>query len=157
MNVSWLNAFIGSVINTTVTTQIYNAYQQQRFQLLGNTSGLSALQATIAALHPQTVYIRLVDKSAEALEHLVYASIAYFLVCLAIYTLIFRYKGLRQLRLPWPVSKTARRVLFVTSHPDDECMFFGPLIYSLTHQEQCEVYLLCLSNGEWWFHTCYKM
>ncbi|XP_075146241.1 phosphatidylinositol glycan anchor biosynthesis class L [Haematobia irritans] len=152
MNVSWINAFIGSVINSTVTTcglaatEIYSAYQQQRVQLLGNSSGLSVLQSTFAALHPKAVYIRLVEKSAEALEHFIYAAIAYFLVCLAIYTLIFRYKGLSQFRLPWG-SSTAKRVLFVISHPDDECMFFGPLIYTLTRQQKCEVYLLCLSNG----------
>ncbi|XP_005178211.1 N-acetylglucosaminyl-phosphatidylinositol de-N-acetylase [Musca domestica] len=155
MNVSWLNTFIGSVINTTVTTcgtaatNIYTAYQQQRSLLIGNSSGLGVLQATLAALHPKTVYVRLLDKSTEALEHLAYAFLAYFLVCLAIYTIIFRYKGLGQLRLPWPTSHAAKRVLFVTSHPDDECMFFGPLIYSLTRQKQCEVYLLCLSNGNY--------
>lgn len=154
MNVSWLNAFIGTVINTTVTTcgsatdQIYNAYQQQRQQLLGNSTALGVLQATVAALHPKAVYTRFVDKSAEALEHLIYATLAYLLVCLAIYTVIFRYKGLGQLRLPWKISKTAKRILFVTSHPDDECMFFGPLIYTLTREKLSEVYLLCLSNGK---------
>ena len=40
-----------------------------------------------------------------------------------------------------------KRVLFVVAHPDDECMFFGPSIYSLTKREDCQVYVLCLSNG----------
>jgi len=53
---------------------------------------------------------------------------------------------LRSVRLP----KTAHmeRVLLITAHPDDECMFFGPLIYSLTQRQGCQVYILCLSNGE---------
>lgn len=154
MNVSWLNAVIGSIINTTVTTcgsassQIYDAYQLQRQQLLGNSTVSSVLIETVAALHPRAVYTRIVNTSAEALEHLIYAIVVYLLVCLSIYTLIFRYKGLGNMRLPWPTSKTtAKRVLFVTSHPDDECMFFGPLLYTLAQNKQCQVYLLCLSNG----------
>lgn len=35
--------------------------------------------------------------------------------------------------------KTARRVLLVTSHPDDECMFFGPTILSLTKKSCSEL------------------
>lgn len=154
MNVSWLNAIIGSIINTTVTTcgsasaHIFEAYQQQREQLLGNSSVSSVLQDTVSALHPRAIYIRFVNTTAEALEHLVYAIVVYLLVCLSIYTLIFRYKGLGNIRLPWPAAKTtAKRILFVISHPDDECMFFGPLLYSLAQHKQCQVYLLCLSNG----------
>uniref|UniRef100_A0A673BDK5 N-acetylglucosaminylphosphatidylinositol deacetylase n=1 Tax=Sphaeramia orbicularis TaxID=375764 RepID=A0A673BDK5_9TELE len=37
------------------------------------------------------------------------------------------------------------RVLVVTAHPDDECMFFGPSIIRLT-EEKAEVHLLCLSE-----------
>lgn len=41
----------------------------------------------------------------------------------------------------------AGRVLFVTAHPDDECMFFGPAVLSAIH---CGAppYLLCLSTGK---------
>ena len=45
--------------------------------------------------------------------------------------------------------KTARRVLLVTSHPDDECMFFGPTVLSLTRNPQVNVFLLCMSNGDY--------
>ena len=38
------------------------------------------------------------------------------------------------------------RVLIVTAHPDDECMFFAPIILNLTRNNK-EVHLLCLSNG----------
>lgn len=41
-------------------------------------------------------------------------------------------------------------VLFVTAHPDDECMFFAPTILSLVKEGYC-VYLLCLSAGNFFF------
>ncbi|KAH8369257.1 hypothetical protein KR009_005983 [Drosophila setifemur] len=53
--------------------------------------------------------------------------------------------SLRSIRLPKTVHM--ERVLLVTAHPDDECMFFGPLIYTLTQRQGCQVYILCLSNG----------
>ena len=40
-----------------------------------------------------------------------------------------------------------RRVLFVTAHPDDECMFFAPTILALTCSSDYSVHLLCLSEG----------
>jgi N-acetylglucosaminylphosphatidylinositol deacetylase len=45
--------------------------------------------------------------------------------------------------------QTARRVLLVTSHPDDECMFFGPTILSLTKNPAVSLFLLCMSNGDY--------
>ncbi|XP_013167538.1 PREDICTED: N-acetylglucosaminyl-phosphatidylinositol de-N-acetylase-like [Papilio xuthus] len=42
----------------------------------------------------------------------------------------------------------AKRVLLVIAHPDDECMFFGPTIFRLCEQG-AEVYILCLSNGNY--------
>lgn len=42
-----------------------------------------------------------------------------------------------------------QRILIVTAHPDDECMFFGPTILSLSRRQNCQVYLLCLSNGNY--------
>lgn len=41
-----------------------------------------------------------------------------------------------------------RRVLFVIAHPDDECMFFAPTILALSHCGQYDVFLLCLSSGD---------
>ncbi|BFF89386.1 N-acetylglucosaminyl-phosphatidylinositol de-N-acetylase [Drosophila madeirensis] len=55
--------------------------------------------------------------------------------------------GLRLRSVHMPKSAQMDRVLLVTAHPDDECMFFGPLIYSLTQRDNCQVYILCLSNG----------
>lgn len=39
------------------------------------------------------------------------------------------------------------RVLLVVAHPDDETMFFSPLLLSLT-LFGVPVHVLCLSNGE---------
>lgn len=38
------------------------------------------------------------------------------------------------------------RVMFVTAHPDDEAMFFVPVLQSLRAM-QLHVMLLCMSNG----------
>ncbi|XP_052768896.1 N-acetylglucosaminyl-phosphatidylinositol de-N-acetylase-like [Mya arenaria] len=42
-----------------------------------------------------------------------------------------------------------QNVLFVTAHPDDECMFFSPTILSLL-RENHNVYLVCLSKGDFY-------
>ena len=39
------------------------------------------------------------------------------------------------------------RTLFVTAHPDDECMFFAPSILAFTQSTEGGVFLLCLSEG----------
>ena len=41
--------------------------------------------------------------------------------------------------------KFSKNILFVTAHPDDECMFFTPTIYAM--KETSNLYLLVLSNG----------
>ncbi|KAI9277363.1 putative N-acetylglucosaminyl-phosphatidylinositol deacetylase [Sporodiniella umbellata] len=38
------------------------------------------------------------------------------------------------------------RVLLLTAHPDDECMFFGPTLTAL-HSLKSQVHVLCLSTG----------
>ena len=45
--------------------------------------------------------------------------------------------------------RTAKRVLLVTSHPDDECMFFGPTVLSMTRNPAVSLFLLCMSNGDY--------
>jgi len=44
-------------------------------------------------------------------------------------------------------SKPSRRVLLITAHPDDECMFFGPTVRKLTKTKDVRLYLMCLSVG----------
>ena len=39
-----------------------------------------------------------------------------------------------------------KKVLVITAHPDDECMFFSPTILGL-QDDGWEVYVLCMSTG----------
>lgn len=68
--------------------------------------------------------------------------VAYLCVCLFIYLILSRSK-LKAWQLPGP----PKRVLLVIAHPDDEVMFFGPLITSLVQSGSTNVYLLCFSYG----------
>lgn len=43
--------------------------------------------------------------------------------------------------------KEGSRVLFVIAHPDDEAMFYAPLIINMIQHEKSHVSLLCLSSG----------
>lgn len=75
------------------------------------------------------------------MEDLTLLLLAIFLACLVFYLVFSGVQGYRSLK----ELQGARRVLFVTSHPDDEVMFFGPTILGLVRR--CEVYLLCMSPG----------
>lgn len=95
------------------------------------------------------IYLLLIGNSFGALEHLLLVALAYSIVCLGLYHLVFR----RSLSSGFTLCTNerfpnCRRVLIVTAHPDDECMFFGPTILSLAKRSNCTIYLLCLSNGE---------
>jgi len=37
--------------------------------------------------------------------------------------------------------------LLVIAHPDDEAMFFSPMLYNLNQYTNYNVYLLCMSSG----------
>ena len=41
------------------------------------------------------------------------------------------------------------RILLITAHPDDECMFFAPTVLSLACSVRAELFLLCLSEGRY--------
>ncbi|KAJ2845776.1 hypothetical protein IWW36_004647, partial [Coemansia brasiliensis] len=45
-------------------------------------------------------------------------------------------------------TKPKKHVLFVTAHPDDECMFFSPTMASLARRQDIAISLLCLSKGD---------
>lgn len=85
--------------------------------------------------------------SLAAMEELTLLLCTIFLSCLLFY-LVFSgvqsYQSLKEL-------SGAKRVLFVTSHPDDEVMFFGPTILGIV--KKCEVFLLCMSPGREPGHT----
>lgn len=89
------------------------------------------------------IYQQAVSHSFEALEHFIICSILYAIACQIVYLFIIR-KWTSYGNARFPLCK---RVLFVIAHPDDESMFFGPTIVSLTKRNDCQVYLLCLSNG----------
>ncbi|XP_058794875.1 N-acetylglucosaminyl-phosphatidylinositol de-N-acetylase [Phymastichus coffea] len=67
---------------------------------------------------------------------------AYLCVCIFLYTLLKQVDH-KVWQLPGPPS----RLLLVIAHPDDEVMFFGPIIYWLTQYDASQVYLLCFSMG----------
>ena len=75
------------------------------------------------------------------MEELTVLLFAIFIACLLFY-LVFSgvqsYQSVKELQ-------GAKRVLIITSHPDDEVMFFGPTILGLVRR--CEVFLLCMSPG----------
>jgi N-acetylglucosaminylphosphatidylinositol deacetylase len=50
-----------------------------------------------------------------------------------------------------------KRVLLITAHPDDECMFFAPCIMQIiqNNTEPCQLFLLCLTNGKMCFFICW--
>lgn len=95
----------------------------------------------------------LYGNTRETLEHLLLVVLAYIVVCLAFYRAIFSRYGRSSKLLQSSRFPSAKRVLLVTAHPDDESMFFGPTILSLIRRKNCKIYLLCLSNGKQSWHT----
>uniref|UniRef100_A0A673B8M6 N-acetylglucosaminylphosphatidylinositol deacetylase n=1 Tax=Sphaeramia orbicularis TaxID=375764 RepID=A0A673B8M6_9TELE len=81
--------------------------------------------------------------------------IVYYILFIVYYILFIVYRTIKlfnnlQFKISWFGSAGAEvRVLVVTAHPDDECMFFGPSIIRLT-EEKAEVHLLCLSEGNYY-------
>ncbi|XP_069684023.1 N-acetylglucosaminyl-phosphatidylinositol de-N-acetylase [Periplaneta americana] len=81
----------------------------------------------------------------ETMEHLTFAVLAYIGVCVVFYFATAYLK----ISSNYGHLRTVKRVLFVTAHPDDECMFFGPVILKLAQQGDCQMFLLCLSEGDY--------
>lgn len=92
------------------------------------------------------IYRHAVQHSTSAVEHIVWCTLLYTALCLIGYRLLFQ-KWAQRYRQPVRLPQ-CKRVLVVTAHPDDECMFFGPTIVALSQRDECHVYLLCLSNGK---------
>lgn len=79
----------------------------------------------------------------DTVEHFILGLLCYIVLCIVLYICITQLGLLsfaRDMRNP-------KRVLFITAHPDDEVMFFGPTIYHYTQKRNCSVYLMCLSSG----------
>ncbi|CAG9767742.1 unnamed protein product [Ceutorhynchus assimilis] len=79
----------------------------------------------------------------DTVEHLIIGILLYVALCILLYFLS-----------TWGLigftrnMRHARRVLFVTAHPDDEVMFFGPTILNYLQKPNCQVFLMCLSSGK---------
>ena len=67
-------------------------------------------------------------------------------VTAAILLLLICYLLIAKFSSSTAVSFGGKRVLLVTAHPDDECMFFGPTIVNV--DEISKLYLLCCSPGK---------
>lgn len=78
----------------------------------------------------------------EITWQLLIAFAAYIGVCVFLYGFLKRVDH-RAWQLPGPPA----RILLVTAHPDDEVMFFGPMIYWIVRRATSQIYLLCLSIG----------
>lgn len=68
----------------------------------------------------------------------------YMVICITLYFTVYNAKDTNNVRSSL-ISK--KRILFIISHPDDECMFFGPTVISLSRDKDKSVFLLCLSYG----------
>ncbi|KAI8578179.1 hypothetical protein K450DRAFT_248503 [Umbelopsis ramanniana AG] len=66
-----------------------------------------------------------------------------------IYQLVDRFEtGASSIDPPSPYFDHSN-ILLVTAHPDDECMFFGPVLCNLTSKSlKNQVHVLCLSKGD---------
>ncbi|XP_052103301.1 N-acetylglucosaminyl-phosphatidylinositol de-N-acetylase-like isoform X14 [Mytilus californianus] len=69
------------------------------------------------------------------------------IVLIYIVTCIFTYFAFiwRKVKIP----KFPRKILLITAHPDDECMFFSPTVQAETSKGNF-VYVLCLSKGDYY-------
>ena len=45
------------------------------------------------------------------------------------------------------LKRKKKKILLLTAHPDDECMFFAPSIKGLCRSEYVELHILCITNG----------
>lgn len=104
--------------------------------------GLESLVSFLAT-HWKNLTVRVQEYTKETVEHLIVGVSVYILVCVVLYISISRWQIIRFKK----DVKNPHRVLIVIAHPDDECMFFGPTVLNFTKQNQCKVYLICLSTG----------
>ena len=74
-----------------------------------------------------------------------------YLLVLFVLLLLLLVVALSWLRVKTAAGTTLKdltgRILLITAHPDDECMFFAPTVLSLGSSVRAELFLLCLSEG----------
>lgn len=141
-----------SAVDSAVNADTNNAYQTI------DSSNELHTKYYLPVHYLNHIYLLLIGNSIGALEHLLLVALVYIVVCLSLYHLVFRQRLSLGFTLCTNVRfPSCRRVLVVTAHPDDECMFFGPTILSLAKRPNCTVYLLCLSNGECYCGYCMRV
>ncbi|KAL1454059.1 hypothetical protein WDU94_010351 [Cyamophila willieti] len=94
--------------------------------------------------HVQTFLTLTIVHLKQTADKLVTLAIIYSIISVLayfLYLLIKRFVNASQ------NDSLMKRVLIVTAHPDDECMFFGPTILNL-RLRNVHVSLLCLSAGD---------
>ncbi|KAG5683311.1 hypothetical protein PVAND_012597 [Polypedilum vanderplanki] len=69
------------------------------------------------------------SKAEEALELLILSTIIFIIFNVILFYLIHNFRN-------------------VTAHPDDECMFFGPTLIALKKNQNCRIFVLCMSKGD---------
>lgn len=119
---------VGDSCNQTLF-EYYDTYLQEFKQILGH--------------HLRKYREEFLDYFQQNAQHLAIGIIIYTVFSFCFYCFIIRTKLVRHIG----GIANCKNALFVTSHPDDECMFFGPTILTLSTKPECSVYLLCLSRG----------
>ena len=74
------------------------------------------------------------------------ANTVIILVYFVLFLLVLLYCFVARRNRAW-MEFSGKRVLLITAHPDDECLFFGPVIYHACKQAS-SFRLLCLTNGK---------
>ena len=106
------------------------------------------MNESIDFLELSAYFLKCRTKFEEILELIAYSFLIFISLNAILYYFIIhngknKFRFFRASRLPTEAS----RILLVIAHPDDECMFFGPLLISLRERKNCTVYILCLTQG----------
>lgn len=106
------------------------------------------MNESINLLELSAYFLKCRTKFEEILELITYSFLIFISLNALLYYFIIhngknKFRFFRASRLPTNIS----RILLVTAHPDDECMFFGPTLIALRERKNCIIYILCLTQG----------
>lgn len=114
-----------------------------QFQANANFQSISDyLRLCVNAVVNQLLYY--VQCVEENWTTVLLVTILYFVLCISLYFMFGHVNPSWYMRGSLSAKE---RILIVTSHPDDECMFFGPTVVNLTRYKDKKIFLLCLSYG----------
>ena len=71
--------------------------------------------------------------------------VTYMILNLLIYLFYLMYKPNRSCF----EQINSQKICLVIAHPDDECMFFGPIIQTLLKNKSNSLYVLCMTTGDY--------